>query len=90
VTKNDTLDYYPDYLPNCKKIAYVAQETEDADLIIRTIKTTGGSSFQVTTNNMEGYEPSYTSPCFTRIGLSSKQATLTPPRPPIIPTLLTL
>jgi Tol biopolymer transport system component len=40
-------------------IAYVAQETEDADNEIRTIKATGGRSFQVTTNNMEDYDPSW-------------------------------
>jgi Tol biopolymer transport system component len=28
VTKNDTYDYYPDYSPNGKKIAYVAKDTK--------------------------------------------------------------
>jgi Tol biopolymer transport system component len=37
----------------------VVQETEDADNEIRTIKATGGSSFQVTNNHMEDYDPSY-------------------------------
>jgi Tol biopolymer transport system component len=37
----------------------VAQETEDADNEIRTIKATGGRSFQVTNNHMEDYDPSY-------------------------------
>ncbi len=37
----------------------MAQETEDADNEIRTIKATGGNSFQVTSNNMEDYDPSW-------------------------------
>jgi TolB protein len=59
VTNNGTDDYYPDYSPDGKKIAYAAWNTTDDE--IYRINVGGGGKFQVTDNDAETDDiwPSY-------------------------------
>jgi hypothetical protein len=65
VTDNSSDDYWPDYAPGGKRIAYTNFVT-GGDEEIYTIKPDGGSRLNVTDNTADDYYPSY-SPSGKRI-----------------------
>jgi Tol biopolymer transport system component len=50
-------DYYPDYAPNGKRIAFTNNAAPDRE--IYTIQTNGGNRLQVTDNSSNDIYPSY-------------------------------
>jgi TolB protein len=57
VTDNRRNDFYPDYSPDGKRIAYTHYDGHDTDLY--TIKAGGGGRFPVTKNDKDELAPSY-------------------------------
>ena len=67
ITDNNTLDSWPSYSPDGRKLAYAGLVGTNTE--IYTINATGGTPFQVTNNDTADHEPSY-SPDGQRIALS--------------------
>jgi TolB protein len=57
VTDNSTDDYYPDYAPNGKRIAYTNYAGAGAASEIYTINPDGGGKRPVTDNSTDDYDP---------------------------------
>jgi len=59
VTENDSPDFYPDYSPDGKRIAYSGTDLDGLETEIYTIDVGGGIPFRVTNNTKDDEDPSY-------------------------------